>query len=92
MRNEDGNENINFVIGLTMILFLVIIFITNGNTYKQTGQNKSSLINKNTANNYPMKISDMIDKRSWMNTCKKEIGSSVGGFLGKRFASVCGIN
>ena len=84
MRNEDGNENINFVIGLTMILFLVIIFITNGNTYKQIGQNKSSLINKNTANNYPMKISDMIDKRSWMNTCKKEIGSSVGGFSGKK--------
>ena len=31
-----------------------------------------------------MKISDMIDKRSWINTCKKEIGSSVGGFSEKK--------
>lgn len=46
MRNEDGNEIINFVIGSTMILFLVIILIANGNTYKQIGQNKSSFIKK----------------------------------------------
>ena len=39
------------------------------------------------ANNYPMKISDMIDKRSWMDTCFKEIGSSFGGGSGKNVCS-----
>ena len=83
MRNENGNENINFIIGTMMILFLIIVLISNGKTYKQIVQNKSSLIKTNTTNNYPMKISDMIDKRSWMNTCFKEIGSSFRGGSGK---------
>ena len=85
MRNENGNENINFVIGIMMILFLIIVLIPNGKTYKQIVQNKASLIKTNTANNFPMKISDMIDKRSWMNTCFKEIGSSLGRSSGKNF-------
>lgn len=92
MRNEDGNEIINFVIGSTMILFLVIILIANGNTYKQIGQNKSSFIKKIPLIIIQWKfLTWLIKDHGWI-LARKKLDHLLEGFLGKRFAGVYGIN